>query len=368
MVPIKQKLFEPMSLLPLSAQVYNTASMCIRPWQFMLQDQLCTLDLLFLHGSFNSVYTVIIHCGEGRWVIEFGKVPPLSLYPSFKDKPEVLCVPEEVKLAVFELLISPFLHQFENMMGIPVELVSSTLSPLSRDNFSVACSIPLVLHVEGNENEIPFLVKIEKENDATLLLSQLQEFPLAYSDFGSLPISVGIEVGYTQLSTQQLQQIEKDDILVPDQFFIQEQRIQLRFSRFLANCTIQGGMATIMDVNDVGYPEDQGNGGEQFVENHTEAPNSRGQQQTARANSGRQSGQQSSGIDVSGLDLPVVFELERQFMTVQNIGLLAPGYTFALSVDIQAPVTLRVNGKAIGVGRLVDLNGSLGVQVVQVML
>lgn len=360
----RQKLFEPISLLPLSVQAYNIALTCIRPWQFMLQDQLCILELLFLPTPFSSAYTVVIHCGEGKWVIEFGKVPPLTLHPAFKGKPEVLCVPEEVKLAVFELLASPFLHQFENMMGMPVELVSSTLSP-DRDNFSVACSIPLVLHVEGNENNIPFLVKIEKENDALLLLSRLQEFPVAYRDVPSLPVSVSIEVGYTRLKTQQLQEIEKDDILIPDQLFIQEERIQIRFSGFLANCKIQGGMATVMDVNNVGYPEGQGSGGEQIVENH---PDGHGRQNTARTSASRQTSQQSSNVDVSGLELPVVFELERQFMTVQNIGLLAPGYTFILSVDIQAPVTLRVNGKAIGIGRLVELNGSLGVQVVQVML
>ena len=40
------------------------------------------------------------------------------------------------------------------------------------------------------------------------------------------------------------------------------------------------------------------------------------------------------------------------------------GYTFAFGGDALAPVTLYANGKSVGKGRLVDLNGTLGVQVV----
>lgn len=352
------QLFNPVQFLPLTAKGYNILITRSQPWQFMLQDKLCTLKPIFLITPFQSAYTVIIQCGSGKWSIEFGKQPSLTLYPAFKDTPEILCVPEEVKLAVFELLLSPFFQQFENIMGTSVELISSTLYPDSED-FLVACSIPFVLRIEEYEDEISFIVKIEKKSDVLMFLSKLEELPLAYNyDVLSIPIEVGIEVGYTQLSRSQLQELEKDDILIPNQYFIKESRVLLRFSGFLVDCKIDGGIATVMDVNNVESPEQQ---------NSEEQYEGQEYQEAARPESERQRGQPISEIDVASLELPVVFELDRRIMTVRDLSSIAPGYTFPMSIDPQAPVTLRVNGKAIGVGRIVDLNGSLGVQVIQMV-
>lgn len=66
---------------------------------------------------------------------------------------------------------------------------------------------------------------------------------------------------------------------------------------------------------------------------------------------------------VEDLELTISFELERRLITVGDLAALAPGYTFALGVLPDAPVTLRVSGRDIGTGRLVDLKGTLGVQI-----
>ena len=71
------------------------------------------------------------------------------------------------------------------------------------------------------------------------------------------------------------------------------------------------------------------------------------------------------GVAVGELELPVVFELERRLLAVRDVEALAPGYTFALGCDALAPVTLTVNGRAVARGRLVDLNGTLGVQLTE---
>ena len=69
-------------------------------------------------------------------------------------------------------------------------------------------------------------------------------------------------------------------------------------------------------------------------------------------------------VDLDGLEMTVSFELGRQLMTVAEIAALTPGYTFALAADLTAPVQLRVNGQILGSGRLVDVGGALGVQLV----
>ena len=63
------------------------------------------------------------------------------------------------------------------------------------------------------------------------------------------------------------------------------------------------------------------------------------------------------------LQVTLSFELEKRVLTLNELATLAPGYTFPLAVESTAPVTLSVNGKAVGRGRIVDMNGVLGVQV-----
>ena len=69
----------------------------------------------------------------------------------------------------------------------------------------------------------------------------------------------------------------------------------------------------------------------------------------------------SEGVDTGELEVTLTFELERRLMTVRDVETLAPGYTFAFGGDALAPVTLYANGKSVGKGRLVDLNGTLSV-------
>ena len=71
-------------------------------------------------------------------------------------------------------------------------------------------------------------------------------------------------------------------------------------------------------------------------------------------------------LDLDNLEVTVAFELERRLMSLAEIAALTPGYTFPLAVDPSAPVTLRAGGQNIGSGRLVDLNGTLGVQIIAI--
>ena len=63
------------------------------------------------------------------------------------------------------------------------------------------------------------------------------------------------------------------------------------------------------------------------------------------------------------IDIRLSFELDRTTITLGELSSLAPGYVFTLGCDAQTPVTIRANGKAIARGRLVDMDGTLGVQI-----
>jgi type III secretion protein Q len=52
-------------------------------------------------------------------------------------------------------------------------------------------------------------------------------------------------------------------------------------------------------------------------------------------------------------------------MTMAELEGLQPGEVLELDRPLEEAVTIRANGTAVGSGRLVDVDGRLGVQVVQ---
>jgi len=72
--------------------------------------------------------------------------------------------------------------------------------------------------------------------------------------------------------------------------------------------------------------------------------------------------------DAGGLDeLPVrlAFELGRIELPLAELALLGPGHVFELARNEAQPVDIVANGRRIGQGRIVDVAGSIGVQIVR---
>ena len=72
---------------------------------------------------------------------------------------------------------------------------------------------------------------------------------------------------------------------------------------------------------------------------------------------------QENLIDGAALEVTIHFELEKKLLPFYELESLCPGKTFRLGVEPLSPVTLTLNGQALARGRLVDLNGALGVQI-----
>ena len=65
------------------------------------------------------------------------------------------------------------------------------------------------------------------------------------------------------------------------------------------------------------------------------------------------------------IEVLLTFDLEERTIQMSDLESLSEGYTFSLSSPANAPVTIRANGKPIATGRLVDINGKLGVEIVE---
>jgi type III secretion protein Q len=69
--------------------------------------------------------------------------------------------------------------------------------------------------------------------------------------------------------------------------------------------------------------------------------------------------------DLADLELSVVFELGEKRLTLAELEQLRPGMTFDLGKGLAEPVTIRVNGTAVGTGEPVQVGDRVGVRIVK---
>ncbi len=76
-----------------------------------------------------------------------------------------------------------------------------------------------------------------------------------------------------------------------------------------------------------------------------------------------------NGGSVSVDDLPVrlQFDLGERMLTLAELQSVAPGYVFELGRELRRAVTIRANGRAVGDGELVEIDGQVGVLIRQLL-
>ncbi|MDR2432147.1 MAG: FliM/FliN family flagellar motor switch protein, partial [Puniceicoccales bacterium] len=68
---------------------------------------------------------------------------------------------------------------------------------------------------------------------------------------------------------------------------------------------------------------------------------------------------------VDSLMLDLTFETVRKTVTLAELKSIKPGYTFISQNPVNSPIEIRANGKLIGYGKLVSVDGNIGVQVTE---
>ena len=68
---------------------------------------------------------------------------------------------------------------------------------------------------------------------------------------------------------------------------------------------------------------------------------------------------------VEELTVELSFSLEERLVTLGELSRMRAGTVLPLTADPAAPVTIRANGRRVAKGRLVDLNGTLGVELLE---
>ncbi len=359
--------FRAPSLSPLQAHLYNLLCTRERPWRVGVADRECLLGLAEIPAAPACAFE--IRCGERLWKVEMGCTELVRLHPALADVMPDAALPSELVLAILELMAGPVVAAAQAFLEMPLELercfsVAAANDPGSMSEGAFAdflLRVPLEpaestlfgdLSILGsdsgrNAEDSPWLpvslrLVVPDRESVLMLVERLGKLPRRAVVQPDLPVAMVVESGRMGLTVQELSGLEVGDVLLPSSYPAAEGTVTVTLGSSSWLCTVEGHTATIASPLTPGSPQ--------------EMPMS---EQNAESS-------MPEGVNVGDLELPVVFELERRLLTVRDVEALAPGYTFALGSDALSPVTLTVNGRPVAHGRLVDLNGTLGVQLTEV--
>ncbi|MEO0316767.1 MAG: hypothetical protein RL404_444 [Pseudomonadota bacterium] len=168
------------------------------------------------------------------------------------------------------------------------------------------------------------------------LASAVRQVPLtiAGQDWGALPVPVRFCAGWTDLSLAGLRQLQRRDVVLLDECWLGSglDRIVVTMGRLGALASISGTQVTIL--------EEPGEIMEELDEQGVE-----------------------EGTGFGDLPVRLHFDLGERQLTLSELMVLGPGHVFDLGRELRRAVIIRANGKVIGEGELVDIDGQVGVAV-----
>lgn len=337
--------YEPSRLAPEKARLLN--ALCIRQdsWRVPFGGGDAEIRLLPDVPAFLPALVVDFTSGGDLWHAAIDTDAICLRHPALSGEAaaEALAsaLPVEVKQAVLEALCVPMLTAVQDVFSQPVSL-QGIRSHQEEGPIPFSLGLRLDLPPLGLLPSQTVFVRLSPASAASAITAaeSLRRFPRTVrkamaETLAAVPLEVAFESGYVFLSQAELAGLGPEDVLIPH-VWNGPDAVTLRLKRgaspdLVAPCLRNSGSAVLS------------------------APLS--EELEPAMNSPEQ----------NDIDIRLTFELERRVITAGELATLAPGYAFALSSDVQSPVTIRANGKAIASGRLVDMDGTLGVQITETL-
>ena len=200
------------------------------------------------------------------------------------------------------------------------------------------------LFFEINDGENSFLGEIYLDHlGLGFLVNAFREIPIEYQSnelWDELPILVSFPIGWTDLKKSTIESLKKRDVIILDESWlgnINDHEIFLQIGKKLSavatlnanQITVTGEILQMMDDLE------------------------------------------QSDIDAESvydeLTIRLNFDLGERFVNLAELRTILPGYVFELGRDLRKSVSIRANGKIIGMGELVDIDGQTGVSIISLI-
>jgi len=259
----------------------------------------------------------------------------LKLLDRVLEDIDFIFLPDDIKMAVGESYLTSILQGLEKTVGKNFSLleISFNFTPKLEDTYWVGFQI-----IRKRDNALAEGILWGSEYLGSFILECL---PLMEKEetklIVDLPAYLNIIVGITYLSVKELRSIEKNDIILMDEIYFKDNHVILSASNTLKFWAILKDFQLIVEKK-----MEATNMQEEKVEQQQEVLNK-----------------------VDDVPIELSFELGKITLSIAELSALQPGYVFELNQDLNQPVEIRANGKLIGKGELLEIDGRIGVRVVE---
>ena len=264
-------------------------------------------------------------------------------------------LPGELCLAVLERLLAPAQQQLEPFLGCELRCAGTPQAGADWGG-----PLPLRLDLPGGES-VFLRLSWARENAARYVLERLEQLPMR-TEAGARftgTLACPLEAGRMLLPADEAATLVPGDVLLPESWAPEMPRLRLPQGRALA-CRLGDGILSVLgpDMGDPGREPAEKGSEDGMSEEHL-APTGAVRDDGPAA--------EAAAVDpasVGALELPVVFEIGRLHLRLDELAALLPGHTLALGGETPSPVVdIRVAGQLLAQGRLVDVGGMPGVQI-----
>ena len=236
----------------------------------------------------------------------------------------LLSLPKELMLAALEARLQKLLEGLMQSLGIAVRFTD-----LIAKEESAAAELMMNIQIEGRDYPVylqstPIVVELLK-----LLPAQIQP------QTTDVTVWAGLELGRAKVSNEEASNLGVNDIVFFD-FHVTGQQLIIRLSP---------------DVAFLGEAAES-----QITIKHRMDP---------MAND--QIHHDQNPIDLSDIDVDLVFEVGRQQFSAQEVQALRAGHIFELDRPVEQPVQVKAGGKVIAECQLVQINNRLGARITRIV-
>ena len=370
--------YTPASVPLVGVQLHNLLSTRARTFTHESTLGTCAWSLHPQAAPFPCAARMRVRLGPSSWIVGISSTEFLLLHPAMPADPALdeRMLPAEVRRALLEVCAAPLAEALGALLGAPASLAEADF-PTDRHDFTPALSCSVAIAPRGlpqadiqaaaygpadapapdtqgaasesasaestapspaERRTVRLTVGIIPESADAVpeLLRMAAALPRASAGFldparlASIPLEASLCAGTRALSPEDASALGPGDIIIPQEW-LPSRGQALVIIRSGAEAGLQG-LCSLSD---------------------------------GRAVINSPLSQEIPMENASDVEVTLTFELGSRRIPFGDLGSLAPGYVFDLPESPEAPVTVRANGRPIAKGRLVDLGGTLGVQLLE---
>ncbi len=185
----------------------------------------------------------------------------------------------------------------------------------------------------------------------------------------ALPVTLRFDIGWTEVDRGELAHIGEGDVLMFDECRLQAQGgLALRVGKQALRCVLDGSSLKVTQgwkkMMDDARDRPQ-NDEEENLDFESELDDA-GDDDDEIPGGRETTGAEGEAFTIDAIPVRLEFDLGERTVELGELRSITAGHVFELGRDLRRAVTIRANGKRIGIGELVNVDGQLGVSILEI--